>query len=188
MSQQPVEAVRQTLQVEERSRRTFDQRLLVRFPWLAAAPSRLIARLAPSSRLRQGALLRSLRASAQAYNRHDLDAVVIGWRQDFEYCPARNLVDAGLIEPSYRGLSGYRAYVAAAAEVWGAETRFEPKELIDLGDRLVVLANAPLRAQASGVPLTLEFAYVKTLRDGRVARQQEYHDHAEALAAAGLRE
>ena len=81
---------------------------------------------------------------------------------------------------------GHRAYVSEAAEVWGTETRFEPSELIDLGDYLVVLADAPIRAQGSGVALTLEFAYVLTVEDGRVSRYQEFHDHAEALKAVGL--
>jgi ketosteroid isomerase-like protein len=187
MSRESLEAVRTPLRWGERSSRTFDQRLYLHFPRLAAASFRLIGKLPPSSRLRRAALVRGLRLAAEAYNRLDLDAVVIGWEPDVEYCPARNLVDAGLVEPCYHGLSGYRAYVSAAAEVWGAETRFEPTELIDLGDRLVVLANAPLRAQASGVPLTLEFAYVTTLKDGRIIRQQEFHDHADALEAAGLR-
>lgn len=180
-----MKAVRQPAQAGDRSTRTFDQRLYLRVPWLATAFLRLFSKLPPSSRLRQDALVRSIRLGSEAYNRLDLDAVVIGWHPDFEYLPARNLVDAGLIEPCYRGLSGYRDYVSAAAEVWGADTRFEPIELIDLGDRVVVLARAPLRAQASGVPLTLEFAYVTTLKDGRVIRQQEYHDHAEALEAVG---
>ncbi len=78
--------------------------------------------------------------------------------------------------------------MAEAAEVWGTETRFEPTELIDMGEQLVVLADAPMRAQLSGVPLTEEFAYVTTLKDGRVIRQQEFHDHAEALDAVGLSE
>jgi ketosteroid isomerase-like protein len=181
-----VESVRNPVRIGERPGRTLDQRLALRFPRLAAASVRVLARLPPSSSLRQAALTRSVRVSAEAYNRHDLEAVVIGWRQDFEYRPARNLVDAGLIEPCYRGLSGYRAYVSAAAEVWGDATRFEPTEVIDLGDRVVVLANAPLRAQASGVPLTLEFAYLTTLEGGLVIRQQEFHDHTEALQAAGL--
>ena len=188
MSQENVEVVRQPLRVGERSRRTFDQRLCLRLPWLAAAWLRLIGKLPPRSRLRQTTLSRGIRLAAEAYNRLDLDAVVIGWRADFEYRPARELIDAGLIEPCYRGPSGYRAYVAAAAEAWGTETRFEPTELIDLGDRAVVLADAPLRGQASGVPLTVNFAYVSTLQDGRVIRQQEFHDHAEALEAVGLRE
>lgn len=61
-------------------------------------------------------------------------------------------------------------------------------ELIDLGERIVVLANAPMRAQASGIALTETFAYVSTWKDGKVIHLQEYYDHAEALAAVGLSE
>jgi ketosteroid isomerase-like protein len=185
-SRAEVEVVRKPLRARGRSSRTLDERLAMRFPRLVTAFSRLIGRLPPSSRLRQAVLVRGLELAAAAYNRGDLEAVAFAWRPDFEYRPASNLVDAGLIEPSYHGLPGYRAYVAAAAEVWGDETRFEPLEYVDLGDRLVVLAEAPLRAQASGVPLTLEFAYVTTLEEGRVVRQEEFHDHGDALAAVGL--
>jgi len=52
----------------------------------------------------------------------------------------------------------------------------------------VILANLPMRAQASGVSLTEAFAYVATLKDGRPFRLQEYYDHAEALEAVGLAE
>ncbi len=54
----------------------------------------------------------------------------------------------------------------------------------------MVLANVPMRAQASGVRLTEAFAMVWTLKDGMVIRIQEYYDQdqalAEALEAAGL--
>jgi ketosteroid isomerase-like protein len=188
MSRENVEFVRKPLRVGERSRRTLDQRLSLRFPSLAGALFRPIARLPPSSRLRQAALVRVIQLAAEAYNRRDLDAVVIGYDPGFEYYPARPLVDAGLIKPCYHGPSGYRAYVAEAAEVWGTETRFEPTEFIDMGEQLVVLAEAPMRAQLSGVPLTQEFAYVTTLEDGRVIRQQEFYDHPDALKAVGLAE
>jgi ketosteroid isomerase-like protein len=52
----------------------------------------------------------------------------------------------------------------------------------------VLLANVPMRAQASGVALTEAFALVATLKDGRMIRQQEYYDHAEALEAVGVSE
>ena len=91
------------------------------------------------------------------------------------------------MEPSYRGLEGYRRYVAATAEVYAGEVYVKPTELIDLGDRFVILAEAPMRAQASGVPLTEAWALLGTVRDGRVMAYQEYFDHAEALEAAGLR-
>jgi ketosteroid isomerase-like protein len=188
MSQENVEAVRQPLQVRARSHRTLDQRLALRFPRLAAANSRLIARLPPRSRLRRTALARAARLGAEAYNRRDLEAVVIGYHPDFEYRAARSWVEAGLLEPCYRGLEGYRRYVESTAEVFGGEVYFEPVELIDVGDRIVILANVPMRAQASGVRLTEAFAYVMAHEQGRVTSLQEYYDHAEALEAVGLRE
>jgi ketosteroid isomerase-like protein len=62
----------------------------------------------------------------------------------------------------------------------------ESLDLLDLGDRFVMLLDVPVRARASGVPLTGKLASVATLADGRVIHQQDYFDHAEALAAVGL--
>ena len=65
MSQENVEVVRKALRVRERSSRTLDQRLGLRFPRLGAASGRLtgrlIGRLSPRSRLRQAALWRGVR-------------------------------------------------------------------------------------------------------------------------------
>ena len=90
------------------------------------------------------------------------------------------------MEPCYRRHDGYRAYVAATSEVWGGENYIKPSEVIDLGDRFLLLATVPMRAQASGVRLTESFAYVATVEDGMVIRLQEYYDHAEALDSVGL--
>ena len=188
MSQENVEIVRLPLRARKRSSRSLDQRLALQFPRLAAAYTRLIGKLPPRSRLRQATLTRGSLLGVEAYNRRDLEAVVIGWHPEFEYCPGREWVKAGLAESSYRGLEGYREYVAATAEVWGRENTLTPVELIDLGDRIVILANGEMRAQASGVPLANAFALVSTLKDGRFMRLQEYYDHAEALEAAGLSE
>src|SRR4051812_14368544 len=176
------------LRAGERSSRTLDQRLAIRFPWLAAAFFRLIGGLPPASRVRQGALQRGVRLSVEAYNRRDLDAVAIGYQPDLEYYPYREFVEAALAEPCYHGPSGYRAYISATYEVWGADVRLEPTELIDLGDRFVLLADMPMRAQASGVSLTEKYACVSTLKDGRVVRQHDFLDQAEALATVGLRQ
>jgi hypothetical protein len=56
-----------------------------------------------------------------------------------EYYPYREFVEAGLAEPVYHGPSGYRAYIEATYDVWGTGVRLEPTELIDLGDRVVLL-------------------------------------------------
>jgi len=184
--QDDVEVVRAPLPIQERSRRTLDQRLALRFPQLAAALFRRFGRLPPSSRLRQAVLRRGVRLAVEAYNRRDLDAVAIGYSPDLEYYPYREFVEAALAEPCYHGPSGYHAYIDATTDVWGADVRLEPTELIDLGDRFVLLADMPMRAQASGVPLAQRYAGVSTLKDGRVIRQDDFLDPAEALRAVGL--
>jgi ketosteroid isomerase-like protein len=178
--------VRKPLQVREQSRRTLDQRIALRFPRINAASARLVGRLAPSSRVRQALLWRSTRIAIEAYNRRDLHAAAALFHPDLEYYPYREFVEAGLAEPCYHGPSGYRAYITATYDVWGTEVRLYPTELIDLGDRLVLLADMPMRAQGSGVPLAESYATIATLKDGRVIRQQDYLNQAEALSAAGL--
>ena len=181
--------VRVPLTVPKRSRRTLDQRLGIRFPRMSALLARLaIGRLPPTSRVRQAVLQRAVRLAVEAYNRRDLDAVVINYHPDLEYYPYREFVEAGLAEPCYRGPSGYRAYIADTYEVWGNDVRLELTELIDLGDRVVTLADMPMRAQASGIPLAQTYAGVSTLKEGRVIRQQDYLTRAQALEAVGLRE
>jgi ketosteroid isomerase-like protein len=147
---------------------------------------RLLTRLPPASRIRQAAVRRTVALAVQAYNRRDLDAVAIGYHPDLEYYPYREFVEAALAERCYHGPSGYRSYIDATEEVWGADVRLEPTELIDMGDRLVLLADMPMRAQASGVPLAQTYAGVSTLKDGRVIRQDDFLNHAEALEAVGL--
>jgi ketosteroid isomerase-like protein len=180
--------VRKPLRARECSRRTLDQRVFLRFPRLGAASFRLIGKLPPGSRLRQAAVWRTARLGLEAYNRRDLDAVLIGFHPECEYRPGRDWVEGGLVEPCYRGPQGYREYVATVDEVWGGENYLMPVELIDLGERIVMLADGSMRAQASGVSLAQVFALVSTMKDGRVIRHQEYYDHAEALEAVGLRE
>lgn len=177
--------MRTRLQVRELTRRTVDQRLLLRFPRLAAAYVRLIGRLSPSSSMRQVAVRRGVRLGVEAYNRRDLDAAVTGWRPGFQYRPAREWVDEGLVEPCYYGVEGYVAYAEIADRIAGGEMYLRSVELIDLGDRLLILADAPVRARA-GASRTDPYAALTSLRNGAVVRVQEFFDHKEALEAVGL--
>jgi hypothetical protein len=137
--------------------------------------------------MRQALLWRGMRLSAEAFNRRDLDAIAPTRDPGFEFHPPREAVESGFFEPCYRGAGGYRRYVSELSDVWGADIRIESLELIDMGDRLVLLYDAPVRAQASGVPWTGRLASVTTLKKGRVIHQQDYLDHDEALEAVGLR-
>ena len=110
-------------------------------PRLAVAYLRLVGNLPPRSRLRQAALWRGMRQAVEAFNRRDLDVVTIAYDPDLEYYPYREFVEATLADRCYRGSSGYRSYIGAQNEVWGDDVRLEPTELIDLGDRLVLLGG-----------------------------------------------
>jgi ketosteroid isomerase-like protein len=181
-----VAVVRKPLRIRGHSSRTLDQRISIRFPWLAAASFRVIARLPPTSRLRQAALWRAMRLTMEAYNRGDLAAVAVGFHRDLEYRPYREFAEAGLTESCYRGPSGYIDYITATYEVWSDGVKLYPTELIDLGDRLVLLADMPMQAQASGVALSEKYASVMTIRDGSVVHVQDYLNQAEALETVGL--
>lgn len=124
----------------------------------------------------------------EAFNRRDLDAALTGTSRDVEFRPPREWVEVGFFAAGYRGRVGFREYVSTWSDVWGADLRMESVELIDIGDRLVLLGDLPTSGTASGVSFTGKFATVSELKDGMTIRVQMYSDHAEALEAAGLRE
>jgi ketosteroid isomerase-like protein len=187
MTQERGRIVRKPLRVRERSSRPLEQRLTLRFPRLSAAYARLIIeRLSPTSRVRQAAVWRGSRLGMEAFNRRDVEAAVSYGHPDFEFYPPREFVEVGFFEPCYRGAEGFGRYVSAWSDVVGF--RVEPVELIDLGDRIVMLADLPMRAQTSGVPFARKIATVSVMKDGKAIRVQAYLDHAEALAAVGLPE
>ena len=179
---------RMPLGVRPQPSRTLDQRLVVRFPSLAAASFGLVLRLPVGSRLRTAGVSRAVRLGLEAFNRKDLDAVAAGFHPELEYYPYREFVEAGLAEACYHGPSGYRAYIEGTYDVWGAGVRLEPTELVDLGDQFVVLADMPMQAQASGVALAETYGSIWTLKDGLIVEVRDFLDQAEALAAGGVRE
>ena len=183
-----MEARRTPLRTTERRTRTLDQRLLLRFPRLTEAYVRWIGDRPAGSRLRRTAVRRGVRLGVEAYNRRDLEAAVVGWDRDFEYRPGRDWVSKGLVEPCYRGLEGYRQYAEAADRIEDGPLYLRRVELIDLGGLILILADAPTRAQPNNAPPADPFATLAELKEGRVIRVQEYFDHAEALEAAGLSE
>ena len=127
-----------------------------------------------------------MRLGLEAYNRRDLEAAFIGWDPGFELHPGREWVEDGLVESRYRGVEGFRRYAEAADRIAGGKLYLRRVELIDLGARLLILADAPTRPQATDAPPSDPFATLAELADGRVVRAQEYFDHTEALEAAGL--
>ena len=65
----------------------------------------------------------------------------------------------------------------------------KPEEIIDAGERVLVLEKVGGRGRGSGAPAEgSRSATLFTFREGRVVRLAQYTDRAEALRVAGLRE
>ena len=87
----------------------------------------------------------------------------------------------------YRGREEVQRGFADWLAAWDA-FRFEPEEMLDRGDHVVVGGMQIGRGRGSGVEVRFPTFHVFTLRDGKVTRHRSYRDRAEALDAAGLRE
>ena len=88
---------------------------------------------------------------------------------------------------TYVGLDGLRKNWLDWLEPW-ATYRVSIDELIDVGDRVVVLDRDRGRREDVDEEVELVGATILTFREGKVARWQFYGDRAEALEAAGLAE
>ena len=64
----------------------------------------------------------------------------------------------------------------------------QEREIIDAGDRLVLVVKESGRGKTSGAPVVRTTYAVWTMRDGKVVRIKFFPDQAEAFEAAGLSE
>ena len=69
---------------------------------------------------------------------------------------------------------------------WADHAQWEPRELIDLGDRLLTLGKMRGTGEASGIAVDTEIALLMTLKNGKVIREEHYAEPAQALEAAKL--
>jgi ketosteroid isomerase-like protein len=129
--------------------------------------------------------VRVVQAAADAFNRDGVDGWLEYFTDDVDHRAAEGAID----DPGpIHGKDAMRAY----AEDWVEkldDVRFEVVEVIDAGDDTVIAVTRgigrPKGTSAEG-ELTLSFATVITIRDGKIARGREYWTREEALEAAGL--
>ena len=62
----------------------------------------------------------------------------------------------------------------------------EPVEMIDAGDKVVTVVQAGGKGPTSEIALEDRFAFVHTMRDGLIVREQAFRNREEAVEAAGL--
>ena len=98
------------------------------------------------------------------------------------------MVGAVLGQPrTYSGLEGLRQNWLDWLEPW-ATYRTTIEELIDAGDRVVLLLRDHGRRKDMDEEVELIGASICTIRDGKVARWEDFADRNQALKAAGLSE
>jgi ketosteroid isomerase-like protein len=190
----PQVVIRRPLEVRggPRHRRALDERLAVRFPALYRLGASALLRLPPGSRLRRALVGRFSSAFLEAWSRQDLDLTLLVFDPEVEVClpeasPAASSSTELDQERLYRGHAGFRRFSELWNEPWD-ESRLEPHELLDFGDRVLILCRWVGRGRGSGVEVTQPVAMLSTLRKGRVVRWQAWWDWPEALEAVGLPE
>ncbi len=87
----------------------------------------------------------------------------------------------------YRGRDAVRRWWGEWLAAW--ETVEFEYELVDAGDRVVVLLDQRMRGRSTGIEVAFgKYAQVATFRDGRMVHWKLYLSQADALEAAGMAE
>jgi ketosteroid isomerase-like protein len=83
---------------------------------------------------------------------------------------------------TYHGVEEVGDFFSALADSQEVQ-QFEPREFVSQGEKVVALGHYAWRVNSTGREFESDFAHVFIVRDGKLARFQEYADTA-AFAAA----
>ncbi len=119
----------------------------------------------------------------ESRNRGDVDAVLAECDPRVEW--HTHLATLG--GQPIRGHDEVRKYMTSLQEDW-ASFRQEPQEFFAAGDKVVVFLDTYARGRASGVDVEVPVAHVLTFEGGKCLGFVSYHDRAEALRVAGVKE
>ena len=122
----------------------------------------------------------------EAANRGDYEAAFAVLPPGYEAYPNPELIGLGF-ERVYVGPEERLRFQNQWIDSLG-DFQQEPGEIIDAGEKLVVLTRMRGTGLGSGLTFESELGYVLTMSDGRLAREQSFRSHAEALEAAGLQD
>jgi ketosteroid isomerase-like protein len=120
------------------------------------------------------------RETNDAIRRGDWDAVAATLDPDI-------LVRTDATWPERRtyGREAVIEWYRSGLQALGRDVRIE--EIEDLGDRVISRVRIHVRGEHSGVEGELGVTVIDTYRDGRLILEEYFADHAQALAALGIR-
>ena len=139
--------------------------------------------MSPRSWLRRRLGPYTMARAYAAANRRDFELIAtFNDAPTYEYRAA-----AGLLPPDLDPVSSrHQGYL----QMWGLwldafpDIRFEPREQIDFGDRILVTAEQHGHGSGSGVAVSQTVFQLYTFEGGMVVRQEDFLDREEALRAA----
>ncbi|MEK6272568.1 MAG: nuclear transport factor 2 family protein [Actinomycetota bacterium] len=89
--------------------------------------------------------------------------------------------------PSERGPDALIANAGQVREAFG-DIAWEPREIVDRGDRILVRVHISARGLHTSLPIDDDVGHVYTMREGKAVHLDIFRTWGEALEAAGLRE
>jgi ketosteroid isomerase-like protein len=125
-----------------------------------------------------------VRAAFQAFDRGDMDGVLQLCDEDIEITQPAELPG---VSPRQHGHAGVLEAFSIWPEQWD-DFRIEVLRLDDLGDEVMVTTRQSGRGKDSGVPVTMDFAFLFGFREGKVSEWRIFMHEAQARAAAKGRE
>ncbi len=129
----------------------------------------------------------------RATNVQIIESMWVAWHGDdmtawFEFFESSAVWKTREDEPDagvYEGHGG----IARLMDFWADnfdDLSVEPEEFVDAGESVVVSSVVRGRGKASGAPVELHYAFVWTLRDGKIVAVREYQRKEDALEALGV--
>ena len=167
------------------SRRTFADRLTVRFPRTARRLFALGTRFSsPRSPVRRDGLRRVLRSGWAAAPRMDWELMFVRYSPEVVWEIPEEFQTLGFA-PSYRGHEGLAEGLEQFAEAFES-WEIRPLRALDFGNRVLALGSFRGNARASGVEWEQPFSQLVTLKSGLVARDRFFFSWEQGLRTVGL--
>jgi ketosteroid isomerase-like protein len=125
-----------------------------------------------------------VRRAFDAFGRGDIEAVLSLCDEDIVITQPPELFDASRRQ---HGHAGVLEAFAIWPEQWD-DYRIEVLRVVDLGDHVFVATQTHGRGKQSEIEVTMEIAFVFSVRDGKIAEMRIFMREDQALEAAGLLE
>jgi uncharacterized protein len=120
-----------------------------------------------------------VRSIFDQFARGDFRSAVEHYAPDVEWAENRSITGKGV----YRGRAALRDGFLDWLSAWDGY-RCEAEEVFTAGDRVVVSVRGSGKGKLSGAEASDAFYMVFSIRDGKVARIENYRDRDEALGAS----